>query len=72
MSHTCHARDCQRTVPPRMLMCRTHWRMVPRPLQDAVWDTYVPGQEERKDPTMDYLDAAEAAIAAVAVMEGLS
>jgi hypothetical protein len=43
--------------------------MVPRPLQARVWDTYVPGQEQRIDPTADYLDAAMAAVAAVAAKE---
>ena len=70
MTHTCHARGCTTTVPPRLLMCRRHWRMVPRPLQDAVWDAYAPGQERRKDPSPAYLDAARAAIDAVALKEG--
>lgn len=52
-------------IPPRLLMCPGHWRRVPRYLQDRVWATYVPGQEARKDPSKAYLDAAEAAIAAV-------
>lgn len=56
-------------MPPRMLMCRKHWRMVPSRLQDAVWATYRPGQERDKDPTDDYLDAARAAIDAVAEKE---
>jgi hypothetical protein len=67
--HTCHANGCNNSVPPRMLMCLRHWRMVPRPLQQAVWATYVPGQEIRKDPTGNYLDAARAAINAVAERE---
>jgi hypothetical protein len=71
MKHTCHARGCEVAVSPRMLMCRKHWRMVPRRLQAAVWDTYVPGQERRKDPTPEYLDAALAAVAAVAEAEGV-
>ena len=65
MTHSCHARRCPVTVPPRMLMCPLHWRMVPKRLQRLVWDTYQPGQEQRKDPTMEYLAAAEAAIDAV-------
>lgn len=68
-AHLCHAKGCDVSVPPRMLMCRPHWRMVPRPLQDAVWDEYQPGQENRKDPTDDYLAAAQAAIDAVAAKE---
>jgi hypothetical protein len=70
MGHRCHAEGCDAEVPPRMLMCGAHWRKVPRALQDAIWDTYVPGQEVRKDPTDSYLDAAHAAIEAVAKKEG--
>jgi hypothetical protein len=47
-------------------MCYQHWKLVPYKLQKAVWDHYVTGQEERKDPTPEYLDAAKAAIDAVA------
>lgn len=64
-AHPCHAIGCNVAVPPKMLMCLPHWRMVPRALQKRVWDTYVPGQERRKDPTADYLAAATAAIRAV-------
>lgn len=65
-AHECHARGCHRSVPPRMLMCRTHWFMVPKRLQDEVWATYRPGQERDKSPSDEYLEAARAAVAAVA------
>lgn len=68
--HTCHATGCEKRVPPRMLMCGKHWRMVPKPQQDAVWATYRPGQERTKDPSREYLIAARAAINAVAEKEG--
>lgn len=54
-----------------MLMCPRHWRMVPKPLQRAVWATYVDGQEDRKDPSAAYIEAALAAVAAVAKAEGI-
>lgn len=69
--HHCHAIGCEKAVPPKMLMCLWHWRQVPRPLQAAVWALYVPGQERRKDPTAEYLDAAKDAICAVAEAEGV-
>lgn len=69
-AHTCHAEGCDKAVPPRLLMCRPHWQMVPYGLQLDVWANYEPGQERRKDPTDDYLDAAQAAIDAVAMKEG--
>lgn len=70
-AHLCHAKRCPVTVPPKLLMCPAHWRMVPPALQRAVWAAYVKGQEIRKDPTPAYLAAAKAAIEAVAKKEGL-
>jgi hypothetical protein len=68
--HTCHARGCPVAVPPKMLMCRRHWFMVPKLLRDRVWATYRTGQEEgNADVTREYLDAADAAIEAVAAKE---
>lgn len=69
MRHVCHAEGCNVEVPPRMLMCLPHWRMVPRPLQDAVWATYIPGQEITKKPSILYMVAQRAAVAAVAEKE---
>lgn len=67
--HTCHAKGCPKNIPPKLLMCLRHWRMVPRELQRAVWATYRPGQEVDKRPSEDYLKAARAAIDAVAAKE---
>ena len=61
--HTCHATGCTRQVPPRMFMCGPHWYRLPPAHRSAIWATYVPGQEIRKDPTPEYLDAARVAIA---------
>lgn len=72
MEHTCHAKGCTRVIPPKLLMCLKHWRMVPRDLQRAVWATYRPGQEIDKRPTKEYLEIARAAIQAVAAKEGRS
>lgn len=67
--HHCHAKGCQTTCAPERLMCLTHWRMVPRALQWAVWATYRPGQCDDKDPSDAWHVAADAAIAAVAAKE---
>lgn len=67
--HHCHADGCTRNVPPRLLMCGKHWRMVPQHLQDRVWATYLPGQEITKTPSNEYLIAARNAINAVAEKE---
>lgn len=69
-AHTCHAEGCVVHVPPRLLMCARHWRMVPKRLRDALWAVYVPGQEDRKDPTGEYITVARQCIDAVAVTEG--
>jgi hypothetical protein len=50
-------------------MCLRHWRLVPGPLQKAVWRTYRRGQEVDKNPSTEYLDAARNAINAVAAAE---
>lgn len=68
--HTCHALGCETPVPPRMWGCKRHWFAVPAWLRARVWATYVSGQEIRKDPSPAYVVASEAAIAAVAVVEG--
>jgi len=71
VSHTCHAMGCAKVVPPKMLMCLEHWRMVPRVFQQQVWKHYRPGQENDKRPSKTYLAAAAAAIEAVARKEGV-
>lgn len=70
MSHLCHAIGCYAPIPPKLLMCMHHWRLVPRDLQDAVWEYYRPGQEITKDPSPEYLLAAFRARLEVAVIEG--
>lgn len=67
--HVCHARRCQRKVPPRLFMCRQHWHLVPSELQRQVWKHYRPGQEIDKNPTDDYLLVSRRAIDAVEKIE---
>jgi len=57
-NHTCHWPDCQRQVPPAMWGCKQHWFKLPKRLRDAIWDEYVPGQEQRMDPSEGYLTVA--------------
>ena len=68
-AHTCHARGCTTEVRPELLFCLKHWRMVPRDLQRQVWATYRVGQCADKRPSREWLDAADAAIFAVARLE---
>ena len=39
MEHTCHLPGCQAACPPRHPFCREHWAMVPKDLQQDVYDT---------------------------------
>lgn len=54
-SHKCHAHGCSREVPPRFLFCAPHWHATRKTLQNAIWNEYRVGQEERKDPSARYL-----------------
>lgn len=67
--HHCHARGCEVSVPPEMLMCRRHWFMVSKRVRDAVWRAYRPGQCDDKLPSESWHKAADAAISEVAEIE---
>lgn len=58
MKHMCHWPGCPTPVPPAMWGCKKHWFMLPKKLRDYIWETYVPGQEITKTPSLAYLDAA--------------
>lgn len=69
-AHHCHALGCDTRCKPEFLMCPNHWRMVPFKLQRLVWAHYRPGQCDDKRPSAEWMQAADAAIAAVALKEG--
>ena len=58
-THKCPATGCERREPARLLFCRAHWAMVPRPLQDEVLRTWKSGM------LRDYWPARKAAVDAV-------
>lgn len=63
-THNCAATGCQKQIPLNLLMCMTHWRMVPAPLAREVtraWQTRDRGAAR----TLAYQAAVAAAIAAV-------
>lgn len=60
-THTCHWPGCTRTCKPAFFSCRGHWFTWPKPIRDAIWRAYEPGQEETKTPSGAYLEAATAA-----------
>ncbi|RYX84214.1 hypothetical protein EON83_10995 [bacterium] len=64
-THRCAAIGCNKAISPKYLMCFTHWAMVPRDVQAAVWRHYRPGQPKGEQPSSDYLAAAKAAIKSV-------
>lgn len=69
--HVCHALRCSMPVEPRLMMCKRHWEMVPKTLQQAVWEHYRQGQERDKQPSIQYLLAQRAALRYVATAEQL-
>jgi len=38
--------------------CKAHWFSLPKRLRDRIWQTYMPGQERRMDPSDEYLQVA--------------
>lgn len=68
-NHHCHAIGCAVIVVPERLMCKRHWSLVPRPLQQAVWQHYRPGQCDDMRPSREWHTAADAAIKHVAKLE---
>lgn len=45
-----------------MFACRKDWYFLPENIRDAILANYIPGQEISKNPTQEYLDAAQTAI----------
>jgi hypothetical protein len=68
--HHCHADGCTVPVKPELLMCSTHWRMVPGELQKLVWSNYREGQCDDQSPSKAWCVAADRAVAVVALAEG--
>lgn len=69
-AHTCHARGCPVEVPRKMFMCLKHWRLLPKPMQAAVWREYNPGQENGlAEVTQAYCEVTDEAIRFIAELE---
>jgi hypothetical protein len=58
--HKCHREGCNVPVAPRMFACKAHWFELPKALRAGVLRTYRPGQEQTKNPSRAYLNAAMA------------
>lgn len=50
-------------------MCRRHWSLVPIELQRRIWRLFRPGQEQDKQASSAYMEAATQAVHAVAAAE---
>lgn len=61
VKHLCHFPGCRRAVPPRLWGCLPHWRLLPDEIKHRITRAYVKGQEIRKDPSAEYVAAAQEA-----------
>ena len=43
MTHECPATGCASEIRYEMLMCRSHWYMVPKAIRTAVWNAWQDG-----------------------------
>ena len=59
MTHTCHWPGCAIEVPPDMYACPRHWAQLPWAYRERILETYRVGQETTKDPSREYIRAAE-------------
>lgn len=60
--HKCHNPECNKSCHPSKLMCLSCWRKVPKHLQNEVYRLYRKGQEIDKQPSIEWVNAAMAAI----------
>ncbi len=65
----CAATGCSERIPPHLLMCRVHWKLVGRDVRQRVMRHYQIGQERRGDASEAYRAAAAEAIRQVARIE---
>lgn len=73
-THVCAATNCQHTVPQHLLMCITHWRMVPALVQREILRSHRARSLAKTSALalaelMAYRTAVDQAVAAVATKE---
>lgn len=61
LSHHCHWPGCKTPTKPAEYACRGHWFTWPKPIRDAIWKAYRPGQERDKRPSTVYIAASNEA-----------
>lgn len=59
--HHCHWPGCEKQVPPAKWGCGKHWFLLPKPIRNAIWQAYTPGQETTLNPSAAYVAAARKA-----------
>lgn len=69
--HECHIPYCHTHCAPDLLMCWSHWAMVPDRMQRAVWEAWVADRCLLAAPTRAYTLAARAAIKHVIIHDEL-
>lgn len=71
MKHICNAIQCTAVVSAQYLMCPSHWRQVPKALQDRIYAAYRanPGRTQRLS-SINYLTACAEAVEHLANKEG--
>lgn len=62
--HQCPVEGCRQLLPHTKLMCLDHWRMVSKPLQDAVYAAYDHGAGIGTEELFQAQDAAITAVEA--------
>lgn len=73
MTHRCPVDHCSSMVSRGVYMCARHWRMVPRPLQAAVYDSYrrQPGISDNHCEALRIVNATEASRGALCLPAGM-
>lgn len=57
-SHECHWPGCSAQVPPAKWGCVKHWFTLPVILRNEIWKNYKIGQEDKLNPSKEYLETA--------------
>ena len=63
--HPCVMDTCQDLVPKHLLMCGLHWKMVPRDIQEEIYQTYKLRSRGCEDAQQKWTDASSRASKAV-------
>lgn len=68
--HSCVALECSNPIPPGLLLCRKHWRILPDAAKALVKKHYDPEKVGAADPGMEHELAVSIAVAIVKEAEG--